>query len=51
MIGFSVVMIFVTHLPALTLLIPFLFLGIILAVFIRQVYASKTASLATLKGE
>jgi putative ABC transport system permease protein len=33
MIGFSVVMIFVTHLPALTLLIPFLFLGIILAVF------------------
>ena len=51
MIGFSVVMIFVTHLPALPLLIPFLFLGIILAVFIRQVYASKTASLATLKGE
>ena len=51
MIGFSVVMIFVTHLPSLTLLIPFLFLGIILAVFIRQVYASKTASLATLKGE
>ena len=51
MIDFSVVMIFVTHLPALTLLIPFLFLGIILAVFIRQVYASKTASLATLKGE
>lgn len=51
MTGFSVVMIFVTHLPALTLLIPFLFLGIILAVFIRQVYASKTASLATLKGE
>ena len=51
MIGFSVVMIFVTHLPVLTLLIPFLFLGIILAVFIRQVYASKTASLATLKGE
>ena len=51
MIGFSVVMIFVTHLPALTLLIPFLFLGIILAVFIRQVYVSKTASLATLKGE
>lgn len=51
MIGFSVVMIFVTHLPALNLLIPFLFLGIILAVFIRQVYASKTASLATLKGE
>lgn len=51
MIGFSVVMIFVTHLPALTLLIPFLFLGIILAVSIRQVYASKTASLATLKGE
>ena len=51
MIVFSVVMIFVTHLPALTLLIPFLFLGIILAVFIRQVYASKTASLATLKGE
>ncbi|GFH43428.1 hypothetical protein Hs30E_19790 [Lactococcus hodotermopsidis] len=51
MIGFSVVMIFVKHLPALTLLIPFLFLGIILAVFIRQVYMSKTASLATLKGE
>ncbi|GHU35983.1 bacteriocin transporter [Bacilli bacterium] len=51
MIGFSVVMIFVVHLPILTLLMPFLFLGIILAVFIRQVYTSKTASLATLKGE
>lgn len=51
MVSFSVVMIVVKQLPILTFLIPVLFLGIILGVFIRQVYMSKTASLATLKGE